>query len=84
MAQTRVVADLLTDYRPADLLITDPLTTELSGQLDKLVVQFKETAPDFYNNYMAARFIVGRAGGRSGTEVKVVAATATGTSSKAA
>ena len=76
---------MLTDYRPADLLITDPLTTELSGQLDKLVVQFKETAPDFYNKYMAARFIVGRAGGgRSATEVKMVAAPATGTSSKAA
>ena len=64
--------------------LIDQADSILSSQLDKLVVQFKETAPDFYNKYTAARLIVGRAGGRSATEVKVVAAPATGPSSKAA
>ena len=38
----------------------------IKRRLDKLVVQFKESAPDFYNEYQAARSIVDNPGGRNG------------------
>lgn len=38
--------------------------TILNKRLDKLVVQFKESAPDFYNEYQTARSIVDIRGGR--------------------
>lgn len=37
----------------------------LARVLDRLIVQFKTSAPDFYSDYQAARVVVDRGGGRS-------------------
>ena len=51
------------DYRLIDL--GDGLLTD---QLDKLVLQFKDSEPEFYNNYTNARVIVDNASGRDSGE----------------
>jgi hypothetical protein len=47
----------------------------LNERLDKLVVQFAETEPAFYNAYKVARRIVDQPGGRSNGEAEVTATT---------
>ncbi len=39
----------------------------LARVLDRLIVQFKTSAPDFFSDYQAARVIADRGGGRSST-----------------
>ena len=41
----------------------------LARVLDRLIVQFKTSAPDFFSDYQAARVIVDRGGGRSSAPV---------------
>jgi hypothetical protein len=54
----------------------------LSKQLDRLMVQFKSTAPEFYAKHQAARSVVST-GTRSGNVENVVAAPNTTPASKA-
>ncbi len=46
-AATKQLADLFTD-----------LSALLRNRADRLVVQFRESAPEFYNEYQAARTVV--------------------------
>lgn len=47
-------------------------TTLLNGRLDRLMVRFKKSNPDFYNEYQTARAIVDNRGGR-GSKVATTA-----------
>ena len=47
-------------------------TRLLRGRLDRLIVQFKKTEPEFFNEYQAARKIVNLAATRNTAGVKVV------------
>jgi len=47
--------------------------TELNKCLDKLVYQFKDSAPDFFNEYQTARSIVNIRGGRKTNDAPVPA-----------
>jgi len=53
-------AQLEAEIETADQLLTD--------SLDRLVLQFKDSEPEFYNNYTNARAIVNNASGRSSGE----------------
>jgi len=56
----------------------------LKGRLDKLAVQFKESQPEFFNEYQAARRIVTVSGSRAARSGNVVPAPNTTPDTKAA
>ena len=56
----------------------------LKRRLDKMVVQFKTSQPDFFNEYKTARVIVDLPGGRAAKKAKAEAASKEGAKPKAA